>query len=275
MGAMKGPAAAAFTKMSYHKFAATVNEKGEPNVVPLLSARMIDPDTIAFAKFMVWKTRRNFEANGKITFACPGPGGKSYAAKGEFTEWRTEGPILEEFEKEPLYRYNAYMGANLIGIVKVKEVLEFPGEGMIKPLISALAVKPPAPRENGGPMGARVMEKWGRRLAIKFIGMIDKKGDPIALPLQRLTVLNSSTMAFPMRRDIRPLADLKKGDRVAASVLVLDPSGYQVKGRFLGAERLAGKEHGFISVDEVYTASPPVPGRRIYPLDDYLTRLEA
>jgi hypothetical protein len=50
---------------------------------------------------------------------------------------------------------------------------------------------------------------------------------------------------------------------VAASVLTFEPLAYQIKGEFLGLERSLGRLAGVVAVQEVYSASPPLPGKRI------------
>ena len=176
---LSGASATAFKNIHYFKFAATADDAGVPNVVPLLSARMVDPETIAFVRFMVWKTKRNMEQNKKITFACTTPKGRAFAAKGEFVEWVKQGPLLEQFENEALYRYNAYSGANELGLVKVQEVLEHPCQSMLSVIASSTWARL-AGRRGGNieagvdaAMPAQVIDKWRRSLAVKFIGMVD------------------------------------------------------------------------------------------------------
>lgn len=266
MSAMQGRAAKAMAQMAYVKFAATVDMAGVPNVVPLLSARLLDPQTIAFVKFMVWKTARNFEANKKITIACRGPKGRSYLARGEFAEWVTSGPLLERFEEEAMYRYNAYMGANVVGLINVKDVLELPGSGALRPLLAAL-LRRKLGAVSKGPMAAQVIEKWGRAAGIKFLGLVDG-GEPLAIPAQGLFARDAATLVFPMPKGAdHPLHRLAIGAPLAASVLCLDPVAYQVKGKFGGLEG-ADQSRGRLEVAEVYSASPPVPGKRLYPREE-------
>ncbi|MFO8057315.1 MAG: hypothetical protein R6V10_08480 [bacterium] len=262
---LQGRAARAFKSQAHLKFAATIDENKVPNVVPLLSARMIDPGTIAFVRFMVWKTRRNFESNHRITFACRGPRGRAYVARCRFDRWVTEGPLLEEFEREPIYRYNAYSGANQVGVVKVKDVQEYKTQGYLKTVFSPLRSVNKL-IEKGGTMPLQVTEKWARRLASKFLGFVDEEGFPLALPHPGLFARDPETMLFPMPRDDRhPLRKVPAGEYMAASVLTWEPSAYQVKGKFAGTVSRDGKPMGVLEVDEVFTAAPPVPGKRIYP----------
>ncbi len=268
---LSGRAAKAMKSMAYPKFAATMDSDNVPNVVPLLSARMIDPDTMAFVRFMVYKTARNFESNKKITFACQGPGARAYVAKGEFQEWVTQGPLLEQFESEPLYRYNAYMGANYVGVVKVRELEDYQAQGLLAHLVGGLArraarTKEQAKESANGPMPAQVLDKWERTAAIKFLGLVDEQGDPVAVPIQGVSAPDPSTLVFRMPGEKNhPLNRIEKGRILAASVLAFEPVAYQVKGTFQGAQKKNGKRTGSIKVTQVFSAAPPVPGRRIYP----------
>jgi hypothetical protein len=246
------------------KFAATIDENKAPNVVPLLSARMTDPGTMAFVRFMVWKTRRNFESNGRITFACRGPRGRAYVARCTFDRWVTEGPLLEEFEREPIYRYNAYSGANQVGVVKVRDVMVYKTERYVRALVSPL--RSANKRTGGGRMPLQVVEKWARPLASKFLGIVDDEGFPLAIPHPGLFARDGDTLLFSLPRDDRhPLRRVATGETIAASVLTREPSSYQVKGRYAGTASRNGKPVGVMEISEVYTAAPPVPGKRIYP----------
>jgi len=268
MGPITGKAAKAFAAQGYLKFAATVDDEGTPNVVPLLSAKSIDSETIAFVRFMVWKTARNFESNQKMSFGCTGPWGKAYVAKGEFVEWQTSGPLLEKFEEEPIYRYNAYMGANQVGVVKVSDVIELPGSGILKNLALGLARKasftrPAAAAGADGPMPPNVSEKFNRAAAVKFLGIVDAEGEPLAIPHQGIRAPEPGIVSFPLPTDkSHPLSGLADGDLVASSVLAFEPSSYQAKGKF----RKEGYK-GVIEVESVYAAAPPLPGKRIWPVE--------
>ncbi len=272
MAKLTGKAAKAFSNQHFFKFAATVNEEGIPNVVPILSAKMTGPDTIAFVKFMVWKTRQNFEANKKISFSCSDMKGHCYLAKGEFVEWMSKGELLEEFENEVIYRYNAYMGANVLGIIKVNDVAEFECDKMLGPTLKKLVNKIGLPKKTKitSPMPSQVMDKWANASSIKYLGLIDTDGEPVAVPAQGITAPSPDTVEFPMPKDPKnPLSNLEEGQAMAASMFALDPCAFQVKGIFKGIRGQSNKKTGTMKVNEVYSASAPIPGRRIYPPESY------
>ena len=254
----------AFKGQAYLKFLATVDGAGIPNVAAILSARMIDDETFAFVRFMAWKTAHNLEATRFASFGCIGPHGRAYLAAGEFDGWQTTGPLIDLFSSEAMYRYNAYMGATHIGVVKVTEVRELPA-GVIGP---AFRARWRSSRGTGpGPMAAPVLDKWRRVLAAKCLAMVDG-GRPLALPTMGASPAGPDRLCFEipgghsLNGNGHPLSRLAPGAPLAAAVFTADPSAFQVKGSFAGAD---GRGLGTMTVTEVYAASPPIPGKRIYP----------
>ena len=55
------------------------------------------------------------------------------------------------------------------------------------------------------------------------------------------------------------------GSRMAASVITQQLVSYQVKGKYRGREKVGGVEVDVIDIDEVFSAGPPLPGKRVYP----------
>ncbi len=259
MTSMNKSAYRALKLQQYPKFAATVDEQGTPNVIPLLSATLADADTAIFARMMIWKTARNLEANSKITLACIGPWFKAFYAKGRFKGYQTSGEYVEIFSQSATFRYNAYMGATHVGIIELEEV---GGPLPLHPLKSLLATHKLKQTGNGqGPMPRVIQDKFNRKLGAKFLGWVDQQGFPMALPVDRLSVIDQSTLSFPIPDHNTGPAD---GSLVAASVLTTDPVAYQVKGRF-EINGTGTYKTGLIRVQEVFSAAPPRPGEKIYP----------
>ena len=264
------PALKALTNDAFPKFAATVSSEGVPNVVPLLTTNAADETTLIFARFMIWKTARNLEANGKITVNVIGPGLCSWIIRGAFQEFVRQGPYLDHYNRKALFRYNAYAGAGEVGVIKVREARGPLPLGLLRSLFYSLLREP---SRNGHlcshdqvVMPLPVQEKFEARLALKYLGFVEDDGFPIAVPCFDLHAPTTNTLALTMpRSNDHPLSQLRPGMKVAASVLTLTPVAYQVKGVFAGEENAAGSRQGLIQLQECYTAAPPVPGRRIFP----------
>lgn len=103
------------------KMIATVDVNGNPNVIPLWSIVALDPETIAFADIFIKKTKENLSQTGKVAIAvCKGNTG--YQIKGTFAEFKTSGPVYEEFSKKIMEAMKVPIKS--LGIIKVDEVFE-------------------------------------------------------------------------------------------------------------------------------------------------------
>jgi len=255
---------------AFPKFAATVSNEGVPNVVPLLTTNAADATTLIFARFMIWKTARNLEANRKITINVLGPGLHSWIIRGEFQEFVRQGPYLDHYNRKALFRYNAYAGAGEVGVIQVREARGPLPLGLLRSLFYGL-LREPSRDGHHGPLARVVMpptvqEKFDARLAFKYLGWVEDDGFPLAIPCLDLHAPTANILAFALpAASGHPLGQLRPGMKVAASVLTLKPVAYQVKGVFAGVEKEAGSRQGRIQLEECYTAAPPVPGRRIFP----------
>ena len=283
---LTGPARRAF-RGSYPRFAATVDDNGTPNVVPLLSAVAADENTLIFARFMIWKTAKNIEKNRRITINSIGPGLKSWTLKGEFIEYQTKGQYIEFFNNQALYRYNAYMGINQVGVIRVKAVYEpwplslvsslwkfsrmkslelkiLELKSLDRNLASVQGQKASQQASSLAPPG-QVLDKFNRRLALKCISFVNQDGYPFLLPDFTMRLSDKAHLLFAPAPHGHPLSLLTEGMKIAASVLTLGPVAYQVKGVYKGRKEAGSASVSVVNIEEIYTASPPVPGKRVMP----------
>lgn len=111
-----------FNDLSAMKFMATVDDDGNPNVVPITSIVAVDAETIMFADIMMWKTKRNLLKNRKVACAVITKDNVAYQVKGKFQGFKKGGPLFDFVASVPLLRYNAYWGPKAVGTIKVEEV---------------------------------------------------------------------------------------------------------------------------------------------------------
>lgn len=104
------------------KFMATVDAQGFPNCVPISSVRAIDDDKLAFADYMINKTKKNLLVTRKVAVTVLAPNNIAYQVKGSFEGFQTSGPVLDYLANLPEYRFHAYMGPRAAGIIKVRRV---------------------------------------------------------------------------------------------------------------------------------------------------------
>jgi predicted pyridoxine 5'-phosphate oxidase superfamily flavin-nucleotide-binding protein len=111
-----------FNDLSASKFMATVDEKGNPNVVPIVSIVAADAETLMFADIMMWKTKRNLLNNGKVACAVITKDNIAYQCKGKFQGFQKSGPLFDLIASVPLLKYNVYQVPRAVGTIKVEEV---------------------------------------------------------------------------------------------------------------------------------------------------------
>jgi len=249
------------------KFLATRDADGVPNVVPVLSLEAADEGTIIFGELMIWKTRRNLEADPRIAIMVLTPGLRAWTIRGEFVEFQRSGPHFDHIMASENVRYNAYSGIRSAGVIRVLGVtrsLKLSQAGLLLDTARGrwLARRLPRDGASGATMPAQVVEKFGRLRAAKALAWLDGGGHPDCLPAFPLVPAGSVRLVFGGAA-AGDMAGLTPGSLVAAAVLSMEPVAYQVKGDFAGLRASLCRRFGVIDVREAYSACPPLPGQRL------------
>lgn len=131
-------------------------------------------------------------------------------------------------------------------------------------------------------MPPSVVEKFADPTAAKFMATVDEEGTPNVVPMLSIMPLGEETLVFADLMMNKTKTNLLATGKVAVAVMNNQQIAYQVKGTFQGfqtsgplcdayASNPAMRYNaysgprgvGVISVDEVYTACPPLPGKKI------------
>ena len=249
------------------KFLATRDAAGIPNVVPVLSLEAAGERTIIFAEMMIWKTRRNLEADPRVSILVVSADLRGWAVRGRFAEFQRTGAHFDHLMESPDLRYNAYSSIRSAGVIEVLDVthtFEFSRAGL---LIDTLRSRWLAGRLSGngraaGAMPSQVQEKFSRLKAVKAAAFLDPGGHPECLPALAMVSAGSTGLVWG-GYGADDLAGPEPGSPIASAVITMDPIAYQVKGEFRGWHRILGRRLAAIKVLEAYSASPPLPGQRL------------
>jgi hypothetical protein len=249
------------------KFLATRDADGVPNVVPVLSLEAVDERTIVFGEMMIWKTRRNLEADPRVSILVLSPDLRAWTVRGRFVEFQRSGPYFDHIASKESARYNPYGSYRSAGVIEVlggsrtsqlsqlSLLLDTARCRLLARGLSRHGRTPPA-------MPVQVQEKFGRLKAAKALAVVDASGHPDCLPSLPLATAGRGRLVFGGAA-ARDLAGLAPGTTIAAAVLTLEPVAYQVKGTFAGLRRSLGQALGVIDVREAYSACPPLPGQSL------------
>lgn len=249
------------------KFLSTASADGEPNIAPIISMEAWNERELIFGELMIWKTKKNLLANPKAGAAVFTKEMNCWTARGDFVGFERTGDKHDKLNMKDMFRYNAYTGLRSAGTIHVVEAQRVRGM-MSASRLAELAVSSRKARdiEHGhtGPMPPQVTEKFANMKAAKFVSYIDSDGYPVALPALSL---------FPTGHDRMTVGygALRSGEidppsppfRIAACIITFDPVAYQVKGTVTEYKKTLGIRTAVIRIEEVYSSSPPLPGKRI------------
>ena len=249
------------------KFLATRDADAVPNVVPVLSLEAADERTIIFAEMMIWKTRRNLEADPRLAIMVLAPDLRGWTVRGRFLGFQTTGPHFDHVMAGEDVRYNAYGGIRSAGVIRVEEVTRTFKVSQAGLLLEAarsrwLARRLARDGSSEEAMPVQVSEKLGRLRAAKALAFLDAGGYPDCLAALSLVPAGRARLVFG-GSTAEDMAGLAPGSLIAAAVLSLEPVAYQVKGEFAGLRNSLGRRLGVIDVREAYSACPPLPGHRL------------
>jgi hypothetical protein len=247
------------------KFLATRDADGVPNVVPVLSLEAVDERTIVFGEMMIWKTRRNLEADPRVSILVLSPDLRAWTVRGRFVEFQRSGPHFDHIASEESARYNPYGSYRSAGVIEVLGVFrtsQFSRRSLLLDTARCRLLARGLPRDGRTPpvMPVQVREKFDRLKAAKALAVVDASGYPDCLPGLPLLTAGRGRLVFGGAA-ARDLAGVAPGTTIAAAVLTMEPVAYQVKGTFAGLRRSLRQVLGVIDVREAYSACPPLPGQ--------------
>ena len=267
---LPGPLAEALHGERVPKFLATLDATGAPNVVPILSLDAADDRTLCFGEFLIQKTRANLLADPRVCAAVLTEDLHVWTVRGRFREFVEGGPMADMINRKDMFRYNPYLGISRVAVIDVEAVTGAWGLSRLEVALELLPVKVagqvwgrlPLPR-SGPALPPRVAEKFARTQAVKFMAWRGADGYPDMVPAFSLSPGRGPSMLFGTRLFGDRLRTITGGARVAASVITFDPVAYQVKGTYEGTTPTPAGAIGRLRVDQVFSASPPLPGQQI------------
>ncbi len=139
-------------------------------------------------------------------------------------------------------------------------------------------------------MPQKVLEKFTDPKAVKFLATVGEDGRPNVVYIASLRAVDEETLIYADTVGVKTKKNLRPGSPVAVNILIQEKSiSYQIKGTFAEFQTsgpyvellnslpefkyntyFGVRAAGVIHVDEVYSASAPLPGRRIVPPEPYM-----
>ena len=247
------------------KFMITKDENGEPNSSLVMTWTVYDGNTMIYGDFLGEKTRYNVNnGNKEIAILVMTMGLDSWLINADFESYHRNDEFYEFIAQTPLFRYNQYTNARGAGVAEAVYSSEKFGISKISVLMSFLKTKMakgkvPVIESADGHMPKNIFDVFSAMAAVKILAFVDDDGYPKALV--EFGMLPAATNTVILRRDEekRRGFSLHDGQRVAISLVSLEPAAFQLKGTF----HEINDKVGYVVLDRVYACSLPRPGIRV------------
>ena len=246
------------------KFWVTRDRDGEPNIALVMTWNVFEEDTLIYGDFMTYKTRQNIEADRRMALLVMTMNLDSWLIKADFEEFHRNDEYYEFIAMTPLFRYNQYTNARAAGVAQAIWASENFRVGKVSVLTSFLRAKRkrgrvPVVTTQEGNMPYNVRSRFDKMAAVKILSFVDDDGYPRAFPALGMVSASDNTLVVDRAEERRRGFSLKDGQRVAISLVTMEPQVFQVKGTFHELD----PKTGYVLLDRVYVCSLPRPGERV------------
>lgn len=239
---------------------ATVEENGDPHI-SLLTTLMAKSDRqMMFGKFICGESKENLTRDPKAGFLIMSLDKMFWTGKMTYTHMLTNGEDYEQYNRQPIYRYNSYFGIDSVYYFDLLCLSEGRKLDMAGVMANALRVmlmrgryRQAAPR--------KAMKHWALELMRKmdtmaFISYVDTDGYPVLTPCIQLQAADEDTLVLSNAPYKPELSKIPAGARVAVFGANLKFESVLLKGVFSGFKGGMAT----VRIDRVYNAMPPKHG---------------
>ncbi len=246
------------------KFMLTKDAGGEPNSALVLSWTTYQKNLV-YGDIMTYKSRQNLlEGNSEMSLLIMTMSLDSWLIKANFESYHSNDEVYEFMAMTPFFRYNQYTNARGAGLAEPISTSEKYSISKASVLTSFLKAKMAARRvtyeaTDEGNMPSAILKRFSQMAAVKVLSFIDDDGYPVGFPEFGMLPVHSNRVVVKRNQEKRRGYKLASGQRVAISLVTLEPAAFQMKGTF----RELDSNTGFVEIDRAYVCSLPRPGARV------------
>jgi hypothetical protein len=247
------------------KFMITQDSHGEPNTALVMTWTVYEKTKLVYGDFMTFKSRQNLlDGNSKMAILVMTMDLFSWLIKADFESYHQNDEVYEFIAMTDLFRYNQYTNARGAGLaipVWVSQCYPISKVNVLTNYLKAKMAKRKIPYEETkeGNMSPPVLRRSSQMAAVKILSFIDDDGYPAAFPAFGMIPAQTNRLVIKRGEEKRRGYSLRDGQRVAISLVTMEPAVFQVKGTF----RELDEGTAAVDLDRVYVCSLPRPGLRI------------
>ncbi len=247
---------------------ATINPQGQPHLTLISTLQACGSNKMTWGQFTEGQSKANIRENPKVGFLVMTLDKSLWRGKATFTHTATSGPEFDQYNRIPMFRYNAYFGIHTVYYMDLveqtgKQALPM-GSVVAAALETSLARTLDGKHSDGKALNPWTVGFLNKLDNLKFLGCIGADGYPQIVPAIQTQAANRERLLFSLSAFKNDLAQVPQGAEVAVLGVSLKMEDVLLRGPFLGVRKVWGIPCGEVQVNWVYNSMPPNPGQ-LYP----------
>jgi len=247
---------------------ATVNDDNLPHISLLTSLMGNEEKMLTIGEFSKGLSKGFMERNKKVAFALLTMDKRLWRGRAVWNHLSKEGPRYDEYNQQPMFRYNTYFGINTVhylDLIDIEGPDPLPMGGIIASAVKTMAAKGGAAAKGEEtilkPFALKLFNKLD---ALKFLAAIDAEGFPFIIPVIQCQAADTGRLIFHPGPFGQELDKISGGSPVALFGLTMQMEDVLIRGTYRAPKRYRGIKGAVIDIDWVYNSMPPNHGQ-IYP----------
>jgi len=247
---------------------ATLDPDGQPHVTLITSLAARTPTELMWGQFCEGASKDNLRARPQAAFLVLDQQKRAWRGTATWTHGARSGEDHLEYNRKPLFRYNAYFGIHTVHYMALREV-EGPAPVSVPRLVAGVVHARAVAPLCGKRERERVLRPWAQAMfdrpdVLKFLAYRGADGWPRLVPAIPCAAAGSGCLVLARGAWGDELAALPNGAPVAVFALSLKLESVLVQGSLLANRGLPLARHGVVSITQVYNSMPPQQGL-VYP----------
>ncbi len=240
---------------------ATLDASGMPHLSFISSIQALGSKQVSFGRFAEGLSKDNLLERPDAAFLVLTVDMRWLAGNAHFTHRENNGPLFEEYNNKPLFRYNAYFGFSqvyVMDLLRISEIRKLPMPAIVTSAVLTRLLGAFARQSEQGILKGVSARLFNKIDNLKFVSWCDEDGLLKIMPVIQAATAGSDRVVFSGVPYGSELA-IPRGAKTAILCLNLQMQSVLVEGR---SEKRGGLH--VLTIERVYNSMPP-KAEYIYP----------
>lgn len=253
---------AAFEPSEKVGLVATINDEGEPHVTLLTTLSALGTKEVTIGEFSRGLSKDFMQRRPAVGFLMMSLDRRLWRGRARWKRSAKDGPEYVKYNKQPMFRYNAYFGINTVhylDLVDVDGPETLPMAGIVTAtLATALKAKRARPERGDPVLPSFLLPILDALDSLNFLCFVDAEGFPRLVPMLQARSAGPSRIVFSPGPWGSELSAVAEGSKVALFSMNLKMESFLARGVY--SSRMGARLSG-IDLDFLYDSAPPLHGQ--------------